>query len=153
MALSLRANPPCRAKPVSKLAQRQVKQSEKKSQKESEKESEKKKSQKELENKKGKKKSEKESENEKGKPKKRMSGKHKSRKAAACKHNSGKQKKHGDRFDILKRMQFAPLCLQQLKRHHFSPLDQKFLPDGRYCIECRENGAKLYVTELFVSLD
>ena len=118
-------------------------------QKESEKESEKKKSQKELENKKGKKKSE----NEKGKPKKIMSGKHKSRKAAACKHNSGKQKKHGDRFDILKRMQFAPLCLQQLKRHHFSPLDQKFLPDGRYCIECRENGAKLYVTELFVSLD
>ena len=131
----------------------QMKQSEKKLQKESEKESEKKKSQKELENKKGKKKSEKESENEKGKPKKRMSGKHKSRKAAACKHASGKKKKHGDRFDILKRMQFAPLCLQQLKRHHFSPLDQKFLPDGRYCIECRENGAKLYVTELFVSLD
>ena len=90
------------------------------------------------------------------KPEKRQSGKAGKSKTSMKSSASGTSttyKKGVERKPPLRRSTFSEACLAQLARHLFSPVQQKFIPDGRWTVETRSNGQTLHFTAFLVSFD
>ena len=84
---------------------------------------------------------------------KRTSGKHKAHKESNKMRKSTPHKEGVERKPLILKTEFSRTCLGELSRHCFNPETQRFITDGRWIMETRENGERLLFKSSLVSFD
>ena len=72
------------------------------------------------------------------------------------KRKSGKSKnrpKGVERKPLILKSTFTAECMADLAKHHFDPPQQRFVPDGRWQVETRQNWKFLRFTRFLTSFD
>ena len=72
------------------------------------------------------------------------------------KRKSGKAKNRPtgvERKPLILKSTFTDACIAELAKHFLNPREQRFVPDGRWVVETRQNGKFLTFTSFLVSFD